>query len=144
MDAWFIFSDWIIFRPIREPNSSSLIERKKRLGTLGFVTIIAHEERKKIHMTIFRKLITRIFFDKILISKKYNAARLPDDNLVWIPQGEVKKRRPSGRRTTLYQFINFNSSVLILLTLLLGCISYLEYYNREFITAGAYLSSKRE
>jgi len=49
-------------------------------GTLGFVTIVAHEERKKIHMTIF-------------------------------------------------------SSILILLTLLLGCISYLEYYNREFITA---------
>jgi len=48
-------------------------------GTIGFVTIVANEERKKIHMTIF-------------------------------------------------------SSILILLTLLLGSVSYLEYYNRSFIT----------
>lgn len=53
-------------------------------GTLGFVAIVVHEEKKKLHMTIF-------------------------------------------------------SSILILLTLLLGCVSYLEYYNREFITS-EYLS----
>ena len=41
-------------------------------------------------------------------------------------------------RFTGHQFIIFESSILILLTLLLGCISYLEYYNREFITAGDY------
>ena len=107
---------------------------KKLSGTLGFVTIVAHEERKKIHMTIFRKLITRIFlikqFREILGACKVECV-FP--MVVW-PEF-IGKRHPF-HPISVYHFSN--SSILILLTLLLGCISYLEYYNREFITAGDY------
>ena len=67
LDLYFLIGSFFVHSESRIPAvmiDKGTSEKKKRLGTLGFVTIVAHEERKKIHMTIFRKLITRIFLTK--------------------------------------------------------------------------------